>query len=173
MATAVLSSATLDLPVAGAPVVAPLPTPRSAPAYVPPVDPYIYPAPTLAQPPNYQIMGTGGTPFGDQPVIYAAPPLVPYTPNTGGRELDTVMTRDDDAPVSQQPVERAPKGSGYVMPVLKRAEPIKPPVAPQVTPVEKPAPGPITGTVAGFDLARVPLWAWLVGAALIGSRLLK
>lgn len=150
-------------------VVALLPAPTAPPAYVPPTNPYIPPAPTLAAPPEGQTLGKGGTPFGAVPLIYIQPPVIRYA-NGDGLYVPPPI-RPEEPPTSQ-PVALPPPGNKEVMPVLIGQQPRKEPVAEALDPVQKPA-GPIRGTLAGFDLATVPLWAWLVGAAFLGSRLLR
>lgn len=142
--------------------------PMSAPLYVAPTNPYIAPAPTLAREPDYQFRGEGGTPFGARPPIYIHPMIDLET-----RDLLYIgQPPPQDNQVTPKQPELPPRpGEKAVMPVPTGQQPTKPPVPAVTTPVQKP--GPITGMVAGFDLARVPLWAWLVGAAVVGSRLLR
>lgn len=169
MALAITTTSDLALdPIAKA-LTAPLPTPYSAPAYVPPTDPIIAQAPTTALPPDDQTMGRGGTSFGSVPPIYILPPPIRYddTPEAG---YDALPYRPRE-PVPQYQVEPTLPGTKAVMPVPTGQQPAKVPVPAVVASVE--SPGPIKGTVAGYDLARVPLWAWLVGAAVIGSKVLK
>lgn len=151
-------------------VVVPAITATAAPAFVPPMDPVIPPNPVIAPPPPYQHRGEGGTPFGARPTLYIQPMrygdeydarLYPLEPRVGA----------GDGAVPRPRILPMRPGEKEVMPVPTGQQPTKPPVPP-VTPSVQP-PGPITGTVAGFDLARVPLWAWLVAAALLGSRLLR
>lgn len=154
-------------------VVVPPIEPTSAPAYVPPTQPVIPPNPMVAAAPDYQFRGEGGTPFGSNPPAY----LLPYTIEPPVRDYGLSDT-------GAVPVERVSKlavprpfilpprpGEDQVMPVPTGQQPAKPNVAPAVEPVSKP--GPVSGTFQGFDLARIPFWAWLVGAAVLGSRLLR
>lgn len=169
MALAVLGANNLGTEGEAA-IVAPLPQPVAAPAYVPPTDPYIYPAPMLAPSPEGQTLGKGGTAFGSVPPIYIQPPVIRYA-NGDGLYVPPPI-RPEEPPTSQ-PVQPPPPGNEQVMPVLIGQQPRKEPVAEALDPVQKPAAGPVRGTLAGFDLATVPLWAWLVGAAFLGSRLLR
>lgn len=180
---------------------------RSAPAYVPPSEPFIPPDPMEALAPSYQFRGEGGTPFAAiNPPVYVAPYIMKPP------ILDLLLLQDEGwwinsttgeivAGVSGQPPTRLPgwtfsttkpsdvaapsnkptiarpyimplrPGELQVMPVLKGQKPAVHPIAPTVEPVEQP--GPIKGTIAGFDLQKVPFWAWLAVAAFVGSRLLK
>lgn len=167
--------------------VTPLPTPpivpRSAPAFVPPTDPIIPPNPLVAPAPTYQFRGEGGTPFMARPSVYLYPfslaePSRDYTRDLSG--YGDMPDRNKDA-VEANPVRPGRPGEEQIMPVPTGLRPAKPMIAPAVQPVEAPVPapvsasggGPVTGIVAGFDLSRVPFWAWLAAAALLGSRLLK
>lgn len=151
-------------------IVPPVIAPTAAPSYVPPTDPTIPPNPVIAPPPPNQYFGRGGTPFGARPRLYVEPlvygdeydkRLYPLDPRAG----------TNDGKVAREQVLPPRPGEKKVMPVPRGDQPTKPPVPPAIEPVQKP--GPITGVVAGFDLSRVPLWAWLVAAALLGSRLLR
>lgn len=169
MALAILGSNNLALEGEKA-VVTLLPVPTAPPAYVPPTNPYIYPAPSLAPSPEGQTLGKGGTAFGSVPPIYIQPPVIRYA-NGDGLYVPPPI-RPEEPPTSQ-PLAPPPPGTDQVMPVLIGQQPDKVPVAPARDPVQKPAAGPVRGTIAGYDLATVPLWAWLVGAAFLGSRLLR
>lgn len=151
-------------------VVSPI-APKSAPAYVPPTDAFIAPNPIIAPPPDGQFRGEGGTPFGSRPSIYIVP-IVPVA--DGGYDLSgygDVVPNRDKGPVLPNPVLPGRPGDKQTMPVPTGQQPTKPAVAPAVNALQQP--GPITGNVAGFDLSRIPFWGWLVGAAFLGSRLLK
>lgn len=168
MALAITTTSDLELDPTAKALTAPLPTPYNAPAYVAPTNPIIPQAPTMALPPDGQTMGKGGTSFGSVPPIYILPPVIRYdTPDAGYDELPYRPPKV----VPQPLVEPTLPGTKAVMPVPVGQQPAKVPVPAVVASVE--TPGPITGTVAGYDLARVPLWAWLVGAAVIGSKVLK
>lgn len=168
MALAITTTSDLALDPTAKALTAPLPTPASAPAYVPPTNPTIPQAPTQALSPEGQTMGKGGTSFGSVPPIYILPPVIRYdTPEVG---YDVLPYRPRE-PVPQNPIEPTLPGTKAVMPVPVGQQPAKVPVPAVVASVE--TPGPITGSVAGYDLARVPLWAWLVGAAVVGSKVLK
>lgn len=150
------------------PYVAPLPTPTAAPAYIAPTNPYINQDPMEAPAPDYQYRGTGGTPFAaTQPRIYLdpiriLPPIL---------DLDYGLTRDatNKGATPNQPQLPGRPGDRQTMPVPTGQQPAKSDIPKAVQPV----PGPITGNVAGFDLAKVPFWGWLIAAAFLGSRLLK
>lgn len=164
----------LLLPVKDGGALAPIPLPViSAPVYVPVGDP-VPPNPIIAPPPPGQFRGEGGTSFiisagGIQPPVYR-PSIIPtYIPNTYDIPVtDAYNPQDPAAPMIIAP---APGGTRANVPVPTVPPPAKPPVTGNPTPTEMP--GPISGTVAGFDLTRIPLWAWLAGAALLGARLLK
>lgn len=158
--------------------------PKAAPLYIQPVSVPLLPAPTPAPPPPDQFRGEGGTTFGvssgaDKPVIYIQP-IVPEDrfhildgggiyappPNDSGYNVNQ--------PTVLPPVTRERPGDSTIQPVPTGQQPTKPDVAPAVVPVTVPASaGPIKGQFLGFDLGIVPLWAWLVGAALIGARILR
>lgn len=165
-------------PLATPPIV-----PMSAPAFVPPTDPIIPPNPLTAPAPSYQFRGEGGTPFMARPSVYLYPltitePSKDYTRDLSG--YGAMPDRNKDA-VPANPVLPGRPGEDQTMPVPTGQRPAKPMVLPPVQPVQPPPPapvpatggGPVTGVVAGFDLSRVPFWAWLAVAALAGSRLLK
>lgn len=151
--------------------VAPLPLPITAPVPAP-LDPYIQPAPMLATAPDGQTRGEGGTPYGSVPVVYFDAPVLKYGAGVGDDSYTDQMPERSPNPATSQPVERAKDEPGRVAPIPTTPPPSRIPAPKALDPVQKPA-GPITGNVAGFDLATVPLWAWLAGAALLGSRLLK
>jgi hypothetical protein len=95
-------------------------------------------------------------------------------------ELDTgYAPPGNDAYNPQSKVENPPDvvarpGFFQTMPVPVSKGPAKPYVGPVPTNAVVPPPaGPIAGQVFGFDLAKVPLWAWLVGAAFLGAKVLK
>lgn len=169
MALAVPTSNDLNVKATVETYQAPLPTPTAPPAYVPPTDPYIPPAPMLATPPAWQTLGKGGTYFGAVPQVYAQPPVILY--GDAEDQLYGDMPYKPREAVDPQPVEAPPPGTKATMPVIRNKVPPKVPVAAAVDPVEKP--GPITGEVAGFNLARIPFWAWLAGAAVLGAKVLK
>lgn len=148
---------------------APLPEPTTAPVPAP-LDPIIAPAPTTAPPPPDQTRGEGGTPYQLVPEVYGPPPVLIYAPE--GTDDYVGPDRMERNPATKQPVEETPNTPGRVAPITVPFPVLKPAVPAAVAPVTKPA-GPITGNVAGFDLARVPLWAWLAGAAFLGAKLLK
>ncbi len=150
--------------------------PMSAPAYVPPTEAVIPPNPIVAPAPDYQFRGEGGTPFGVRPPLYITPLVVTnpderYNLDVSGYG-DNVPTERLAKPAIARPfiLPQRP-GEDQIMPVPTGQQPMKPPVAPAVESVTKP--GPIGGTIGGFDLSRIPFWAWLAGAALLGSRLLR
>lgn len=186
----------LDLErVAPPPLTAPAIAPAPAPAYIPPVSVPMNPNPYIAPPPPYQFMGEGGTPFGDAPELYVPPDrIIPPPPDrrfgwvwTGAKWEFTPVLADYDPP----PIVQYDQGGGAVakpyvlpmrpgedslMPVPGGDVPTRPDVAPTVEQVQTPAPagtGPFKGNFLGADLSIVPLWAWLVGAALLGARVLK
>jgi hypothetical protein len=148
---------------------APLPTPMSAPAYVPPSDPVIPLNPTIAPPPDGQFLGKGGTSFGLIPATYWPSMPLPYT--KPGSELYALETRSQPGIAAPLILAKRP-GDDANVPVPSVPVPIKPPIAETITAAQPPK-GPISGVVAGFDLAKVPLWAWLVGAAVLGAKLFK
>ncbi len=144
-----------------------------APAYVPaPIE--IPDNPFMLPPDPDQHLGAGGTPFSDssgasKPVLYGDPYILPRPPiliNDPFGSSDPlgygVPASTGDSPVAPAPSQASRPGDKATMPVPTAFPITKVPVPPVVTSVQ--APGPITGTVAGFDLARVPLWGWLVGA---------
>jgi len=128
-----------------------------------------------------------------KPVLYATPesgdfaPMAPVTPvpniappagtNANVKSpvlwVNTIDGRRQYAPYDVPP-DKSPgwkrTGTATTLPVpTKPKDP-----APALDPAGRDAQsGPITGKVAGFDLGRIPLWGWLIGAALIGARLLK
>jgi len=155
-------------------VVAPLIIATPPPAYMPPVELYIAPDPPEAPAPEYQFRGEGGTPFGARPPAYVTPLYI--LPPVQGYDLEGYADQfpgsfGNKGAVPGQPLLPGRPGKDQVMPVLTGQQPTKPAVAPPVESVQRP--GPITGTVAGFDLSRVPFWAWLAAAAVVGSRLLR
>lgn len=158
--------ATTEAAVVVPPIVA-----TAAPAYVPPMDPFIPPNPVLAPTPPGTFRGEGGTPFGFRPVLYIQP-MVPVVLD-GGYDLSgySEVPAPAKGAIPANPVRPGRPGKDQVMPVPTGQQPTKPAIAPAVQSVEQP--GPITGTVAGFDLSRIPFWAWLAGAAFLGSRLLR
>lgn len=133
------------------------------------------------------------TPALPKPVLYATPepedfaPMAPVTPvpnvtppaGTNANVKNAVLWRNTiTGRTAFSPYDTPPdKSSGWVL----ANTPAKQPVPGSTAPVPQTTnavsrdsqPGPITGKVAGFDLSRVPLWAWLVGAALVGAKLLK
>lgn len=164
----------LALPVKDGGAVAPIPLPViGAPVYVP-VGAPVPPNPIIALPPVNQFRGAGGTPFivsagGSQPPVYR-PAIIPtYIPNA--YDIPVVDTFNPQDPAAPMIIAPAPDGTKSNILPPKVRPPAKPPVTGNPTPTVMP--GPISGTVAGFDLTRIPLWAWLAGAALLGARLLK
>lgn len=161
-----------DQPVVDA-LPAPTPiTPTPAPTYQAPSisDTATVQAPMIAPPFPGQTLGKGGTPFGAVPLIYVHPlpilydaglKLYPYEPRAG----------DPDGLVPQPELRPPRPGEDAITPVPVGQQPTKPPLPvqqPQISPLP-----PVKGTVAGFDLAKVPFWAWLVAAAVLGAKLLK
>lgn len=172
MLAVVRQDGTLILPDSSLPavVISPI-APKAAPAYQPPTDPFIPPNPIIAPAPPGTFRGAGGTPFGSRPQLYIQP-MVP--PPDGVYDLsgyDTNMPVRDKGAVLPNPVVPGRPGKDQIMPVLTGQQPTQSPIGTAVESVTKP--GPITGTVAGFDLSRIPFWAWIAGAALLGSRLLR
>ena len=168
----------LSSPVTGptAPM-APAIQPASAPLYVQPVSVPMLRDPMIAPAPDGQFRGEGGTAFGSRPTLYVQPlaPEVADSLSNGGIYRPPV---DDayniNAPVIHPPVAPERPGDSTIQPVPVGQQPTKPNVAPAVQPVTVPASsGPIKGQFLGLDLGVVPLWAWLVGAALIGARILR
>lgn len=154
-------------------VVVPSIVATAPPTYMPPTNPYIAQNPAVAPPPPYQFRGEGGTPFGARPPAYVMPPYILPPVRTYDLEgyADQLPDNINKGAVPDQPDLPGRPGKDQVMPVLTGQQPTKPAIAPAIESVQKP--GPITGTVAGFDLARVPFWAWLATAAVVGSRLLR
>src|SRR6266496_1046973 len=176
MALAIQVASSLSLPVKNGGAVYIPPDVTAAPKYVPEITSTpIPPNPVIAPPPEGQIKGTGGTIFG---IVSGAikPPvtLAPYIMPTMKEPLYDLPDNDAYAPMAPYaPLIQAKPPAGtqaYVTPP-KVPAPVKSNVPPVVTSV--PSLGPITGKVAGFDLATVPLWAWLLGAAVLGARLLR
>jgi len=158
-----------QLPTAPAPV-APTITPTAAPAYQPPISYPIVSAPMIAPPPSEQFRGEGGTAFGAVPTLYNRPwvatfvdkeLLYPYGPRDG----------DPDGLVAGPQILPPRPGEEATMPVVEGQQPAKEEIPPTRESVQRP--GPISGTVAGFDLSRVPLWAWLTVAVFIGVKVLR
>ncbi len=170
-----ITGANLALPTKDGGALAPIiPPPTPAPVYVPVGDP-VPPNPVTDTPPPDQTRGTGGTIFAVTAGIIAPPVYRPMIiPTFQPPELYPSPTPDGyypNAPAVPQIIAPAKPGTrANVMPPPV-PPPAKQPVPANATPTEMP--GPIKGTVAGFDLTRVPLWAWLVGAALLGARLFK
>ncbi len=129
-------------------------------------------------PPPNQFRGEGGTPFspGSAPPAYIAPPqlfIVPRIPLDLYGYADDMPVTVNKKPIDPWTLITDRPGDSQIMPVPVARPVTKPTVAPAIDPVQKPTPGPISGTVAGFDLSRIPFWAWLAAAALLGSRLLR
>ena len=178
MALALATTGTrLILPVKDGGALAPvIPPPTPAPEYMP-VGAPVPPNPIIAPPPPQQYRGEGGTPFLDgsgfnQPTVYLRPYIIPVPPSEsvlyGIPETETYYP---NAPAVPQIIAKKPAGTGANVTPPPVPPPAKLPVPAVVSPTVKP--GPVTGNVGGFDLSRVPLWAWLVGAAVVGARLLK
>ena len=150
-------------------VVSPI-APKSAPAYVPPTDAVIPPNPIVAPTPEGTFRGEGGTPFWFRPTLYVQPIVPIYD---GGYDLSGYgdMPVRNKGAVNPNPVLPGRPGEDQTMPVPTGQQPKKPAIAPAVQSVTQP--GPVAGNVAGFDLSRIPFWAWLAGAAFLGSRLLR
>lgn len=161
----------IDAPVVEAAPAPPAIIPKPAPLYVPPVsDAATTPNPMNAPSFPGQTLGKGGTPFGAMPVIYLRPmPIVfdgvgtlyPYQPRIG----------KPDGLVPQIEILPPRPGEDALVPVPTGQQPKKselPPQQPSISPLP-----PVRGKVAGVDLAKVPFWAWLVAAAVIGAKLLK
>lgn len=157
------------------PVAAPTIQPASAPVYVQPVSVPMLPAPNIAPPPPGQFRGEGGTAFGSVPVLY----VQPLIPSGLDGDVGLYVPPPNDAynpaaPAPVTPETKARPGDSTIQPVPRGVVPGKPAIAPAVEPVKVPAvAGPIKGSILGFDLSLVPLWAWIVGAALVGARVLK
>lgn len=142
-------------------------------------DAALVPSPMLAPSFEGQFLGKGGTPFGVMPRIYITP-LPPAVINGGGEILRGGVDvsypfkprAGDPEGLVPPPVLRPRRpGEDAIVPVPTGQQPTKPPLPvtqPQITPV-----APVTGKVGGFDLAKVPFWAWLVAAAVVGAKLLK
>jgi hypothetical protein len=165
----------LSLTPTGTAVVAPAIAAVPAPAYVPLGFAPIPPNPTIAPPPDGQFMGRGGTPFGSIPVLYAAPRDDAGSVGDTYRVPSPEVYGDSPNPVPAPGANLNPARPGednIVLPPLVPA-PIKPDVPEALDAVKGAPAGPVRGMLAGFDLATVPLWAWLVGAALVGARFLK
>lgn len=176
-----------------APTPLPLISPTMAPAYVQPVSTPIRPNPAIASPPPSQFRGEGGTSFGLKPNIYIQAPLpagleVQPTIPTGDVRTQLYVQRpvsdggvympppntsfNPNDPAPQTPVTKDRPGDALVMPVPVGQVPAKSDIGTAVVPVTVPG-GPIKGSVLGLDLGVVPLWAWLVGAAILGARVLR
>lgn len=151
-------------------VIAPI-APMSAPAYVPPTDPMIPPNPVVAGTPEGTFRGEGGTPFGYRPTLYIQPIVPDYETGYDVQYGDQLPDNINKGALNPNAVLPGRPGKDQIMPVPTGQQPAKPAIAPAVNPVQQP--GPVTGNVAGFDLSRIPFWAWLVGAAVLGSRLLR
>lgn len=170
-----LSNQLLDSAMTGPePVAAPVIQPASAPVYVAPVSVPMLPGPTIAPPPPEQFRGEGGTSFGLVPQIYILPPApVNLNGDTGTYVPPPNSAYNPATPAPALTGTRARPGDKTIQPVPSGQVPTKPDVAPAVVPVPVPGAGPVKGTFLGFELAMVPLWAWLVGAALLGARVLR
>ena len=194
MALTVPIDATLDIPAAAPAPAAPAIAPVSAPAYQPPVSVPMNPNPAPAGAPPGTYRGAGGTPFTTGAGItkfdpYYLMPGIDYRKDFpyGAETYEPITAIPGEGGLSYIPPPNQaynPNGSVPNVPVIRlrpgeqsnvtpppAMPPAKPGVAPNPTPV--PVPGPISGTIAGYDLSQVPLWAWLVGAAVLGAALLK
>lgn len=175
MALTTVLGRTLALPTKDGGALAPIPLPViAAPEYVP-VGAPVPPNPVTAPPPPVQFRGAGGTPFlitsgARSPAVYS-PAIIPtYKPFL--YDVPDTAAYNPNAPAVPLPVAKAPAGTKANVPVPVVVPPSKVPVPATQTPTQAP-PGPVSGNVGGFDLSRVPLWAWLVGAAVVGSRFLR
>lgn len=151
------------------------------PAPPPPLvsDSALTPSPMIAPSFAGQFLGKGGTPFGVMPRIYVTP-LPPAVLNGDGEILRGGVdvsypykprVGDPDGLVDPITLRPPRPGEDAIVAPPTGLQPIKPPLPPtqpQITPV-----APVTGKVGGFDLAKVPFWAWLVVAAVVGAKLLK
>jgi len=174
MTIAVLGTSRIEL--AAAPVlIAPEITPSPAPTYVPPVSTPMALTPISAPPPDGQILGTGGTAFVlSSGSLRLSPWLTRLNRLLGGTPYTNTMPTPVQPIAPQTPSVPPPGGSGTIMPVPSVPRPRKPAIGDATESVPTPAPrGPVSGTVAGFDLATVPLWAWLVAAAVVGWKFFK
>lgn len=176
-----LSGQLLDSALVSAttPTPAPVIAPAAAPEYQPPVSVPMVQDPVEAPAPVGQIRGSGGTSFQVSAGSIKLQPYVlpPVIRNDGDSGLYVPPPNDaynPNAPAPLTPETMARPGDSTIQPVPRGIVPGKPAIAPAVpaVPVPKVA-GPIKGNVLGFDLSLVPLWAWIVGAALVGARVLK
>lgn len=172
LSTQLLDSAVTYAPV---PVVAPMIAPRAGPVYVPAISAPMMPAPTIAPPPPEQFRGEGGTRFGSVPELYVMPPIP-----SGIRDRELIYQLPPNeaynpaTPAPLLPETKPRPGDSTIQPVPRGVVPGKPAIQPAVPEVTVPKlPGPVKGSFLGLDLGLVPLWAWLVGAALLGARVLK
>lgn len=160
---------------AKAPVVAPAIQPASAPVYLPAISVPMMPDPTIAPPPVGQYRGEGGTAFGSVPRLYVQPPVPGGAGDVGAiYRLPPNEAYNPALPAPILPETKPRLGDSTIQPVPRGDVPTKPAVQPAIPEVTVPkVPGPIKGNILGLDLALVPLWAWIVGAALLGARVLK
>ena len=177
-----------------------LPAPTPPPSYQQPISVPMNPNPTAALPPEGQHMGKGGTSFGAMPITYDPPVIIfleeqGYWVNNITNEIVPGLRTAQPSMAAgwawsaQPPVDYVPPrrpgvtvpkpeligyrpGEDATMPVLYGPVPTRTPAG-KVTESVTPPKGPITGKVGAFDLSTVPTWVWLVGAAFLGSRLLK
>lgn len=176
MALAIATGTRLLLPVKDGGALAPIiPPPISAPEYTP-VGAPIASNPIIAPPPPQQFRGTGGTPFVDsagisQPAVYLRPYIISTPSPADLYDTPATDTYNPNSPATPAPLQPKAPGTGANVTPRPVPPPAKPPVPAAVS--KTVMPGPISGNVAGFDLSRVPLWAWLVGAAVLGARLLR
>lgn len=156
-------------------LVAPSITPTPAPTYVPPVSTPMALTPVAAPPSPGSTLGTGGTPFSISSGLVRLSPWLTRLTRLGGSTPYTGTMPTPVRPIAPEtPSVPAPGGSGTVMPVPSVPRVPKPKLGDATEPVPTPSPrGPVQGTVAGFDLSTVPLWAWLVAAAVVGWKFFK
>lgn len=176
-----LSGQLLDSALVSAktPTPAPVIQPAAAPVYVPAVSVPMTQDPTEAPSPAGQYRGSGGTGFAVSAGIVKVQPYIlpPVLRNDGDAGLYVPPPNDaynPNAPAPLTPETKARPGDSTIQPVPRGVVPVRPIIAPAVpeVPVPKVA-GPIKGSFLGLDLSLVPLWAWIVGAALVGARVLK
>lgn len=165
-------------PAVVVPVITPTPPPVAPPLSSAPLPP----DPAIAPPPVYQFRGEGGTPFGSVPQLYTQRPVIAESRcGTGGFRCGEVgynppppVAYDPDAPPPPIIHIGLRPGDHTIQPVPSDPPPAKPPVPKPVDPVTQPAPaGPVRGMVLGFDLSKVPLWAWIGLVAVVGVRVLR